>query len=99
MVDFICMGLLDMWWSRIDNYKMKKIAHSGIRTGTFRLRHERSKRWAITGRADKYRSPKVGRILPECAINSYLYRVVDVIKCFDVLYILILITLYGQQTS
>ena len=23
MVDFICMGLLDLWWARTDNYKMK----------------------------------------------------------------------------
>ena len=23
MVDFICMGLLDLWWARTENYKMK----------------------------------------------------------------------------
>ena len=23
MVDFICMGLVDLWWARTENYKMK----------------------------------------------------------------------------
>ena len=23
MIDFICMGLFDLWWARIENYKMK----------------------------------------------------------------------------
>ena len=39
--------------------------------GTFRLRGERAMRWAIW--ADIYRTPKGDRILPECAIKSYLY--------------------------
>ena len=75
--------------------KWKILAHSGIRNGTFRLRSERAKRSTI--RADEYRSHKVDRILPERAINSYLYRVVDVITCFVVLNILM--TLYSQETS
>ena len=54
----------------------------GFEPGTFRIRNERTKRWAI--RADKYRSPKGERILPECAIKSYLYHLVDVVKCFVV---------------
>ena len=56
----------------------------GFDPGTFRLRSERGKRWAI--RADKYRSSKGDRILPECAINSNLYSVVDtsIVKCFVV---------------
>ena len=29
MVDFICMGLLDLW---TENYKMKSLSHSAIRT-------------------------------------------------------------------
>ena len=35
MVDFICMGLLDLLWARTENYKMENLAHSalsGIRT-------------------------------------------------------------------
>ena len=48
----------------------------GFEPGTFRLRSECAKRWAI--RADKYQSPKGDRIIPECAINGYLYRVVDI---------------------
>ena len=46
MVDFICMGLLDL----IGITKWKIRAHSG----TFRLWSDRAKRWAI--RADKYQS-------------------------------------------
>ena len=67
----------------------------GFEPGTFRLRSERAKRWAF--RADKYRSPKGDNILPEYAIYSYLYRMMDVVKCFVLKYILI--TLYSQQTS
>ena len=54
----------------------------GFEPRTFRLRSERAKRRAI--RADKYRSPKGDCILPEYAINSYLYRVIDVVQCFVV---------------
>ena len=54
----------------------------GFEPGSFRLRNERAKHWAI--RADKYRSPKGDRILSECAINSYLYRMVDLVKLFVV---------------
>ena len=50
----------------------------GFEPGTFLLRSERAKRWAI--RANKYRPHKGERILPECAINSYLYRLVDAVK-------------------
>ena len=57
----------------------KLLSTVGFEPGTFRLRSERAKRWAI--RADKYRSPKGDHIWPECAINSYLYRVVE---CFVV---------------
>ena len=32
MVDFICIGLLDLWGARTENYKMKSLSHSGIRT-------------------------------------------------------------------
>ena len=45
---------------------------------TFRLRSERAKRWAI--RAYKYRSPKGDRILPESAIKSNLYHLVDAVS-------------------
>ena len=60
----------------------------GFEPWTFRIRSERAKRWAI--RADKYRSPKGERILPKCAIKSYLYHLVDVVEYFVVLYILII---------
>ena len=32
MVDFICMVLLDLWQARTENYKMKSLSHSAIRT-------------------------------------------------------------------
>ena len=54
----------------------------GFETGNFRIRSERAKRWDIG--ADKYRLPKGERISPDCAINSYLYRVIDVVQCFVV---------------
>ena len=54
----------------------------GFEPGTFRLRSERAKRWAI--KAGKYRSPKGDRILAESAINSNLYRVIDVVQYFAV---------------
>ena len=45
MVNFICMGLLDLWGARTDNNKMKKIMPTvGFESGTFRLRSERAKR-------------------------------------------------------
>ena len=44
MVDFICMGLLDLWWAWTENYNLKILAHSWIRTWTFRLWSERAKR-------------------------------------------------------
>ena len=70
MVDFICKGLLDMWWARTENYKMKNSCqHWDSNPGPSACkRSERAKRWTI--RADKYRSPKGERILPECAINT-----------------------------
>ena len=54
----------------------------GFEPGTFRLRSERAKRWFIT--ADKYRPPNGDCLLPKCAINSWLYRVLDVVDCFVV---------------
>ena len=41
MVDFICMYLLNLWGVRIQNYKMKILTHSGIRT-RYRLLTTRS---------------------------------------------------------
>ena len=67
----------------------------GFEPGTFRIRSERTKRLAIG--ANEYQSPKGERILPKCAIESYLYHLVYVVKYFVVLHILI--TLYSQQTS
>ena len=32
MVDFICMGLLDLQGAKNENYKMKILSHSGSRT-------------------------------------------------------------------
>ena len=32
MVDFICMGKLGLQGAKTENYKMKILAHSGIRT-------------------------------------------------------------------
>ena len=60
----------------------KFLPPGGFEPGTFRLQSERAKRWPI--RADKHWSPKDDPTLPECAINSYLYRVVDIVKCFVV---------------
>ena len=48
----------------------------GFEPGTFRLRSERAKRWAI--RADINQTHKSDLILPECAIKSYLYYVLDI---------------------
>ena len=57
----------------------------GFEPATSRLRSERAKHWAI--RADKYRSDKGDRILPVCGISSNQCCVVDLVKCFVVLYI------------
>ena len=54
----------------------------GFEPGTFHLWSERAKRWAIS--ADKYQSSSRDRILPECAINSNLFCVVELVKCFVV---------------
>ena len=32
IVDFICMGLLEMQGGKTENYKMKNLANSGTRT-------------------------------------------------------------------
>ena len=41
MVDFICMGLLDLFGTRTENYKIKKLLLKvGFEPGTFRLRSE-----------------------------------------------------------
>ena len=58
----------------------------GFEIGTFHLQSDRAKRRTIG--ADKYRSPKGDGILPMCAFYSYQYRVVDIVKCFVVLFIL-----------
>ena len=73
IVDFIGMGLLDPWGERTKNYKMKILAYVTVGFGTFRLRSEHAKHWAI--RADIYHAPKGDYILPEFAIKSYLYHV------------------------
>ena len=78
LTDFICIVNREL-------QNEKFLPTVGFEPGTFLLRRERAKCWAI--RADKYRSPKGDCILPECAINSYMYRVVDVVKCFVVLHI------------
>ena len=54
----------------------------GFKPGTFRLRSERDMLSAIG--ADKYRSPKGDLISPDYAVKSYLYHLVDVVKCFVV---------------
>ena len=64
----------------------------GFEPGSFRLRIERDNHCAT--RSDIYRNDSV---LPACAIKIYLYYVVDVIKCFDVYYILLAV--YSQQMS
>ena len=66
MVDFICMGLLDLWGARTENSTV------GFEPGTFRLRSEGAKRWAI--RAYKYRSPKDDHIL---SFFFYVIRITD----------------------
>ena len=68
MVDFICMGLLALFGTRTENYRMKYSCPQWIQPGTFRPQGERAKRWAI--RADKYRSPKGERIL-----SSVIFKV------------------------
>ena len=53
IVDFICMGLLDLWWTQTEKItKWKCLPKVGFEHGTFRLRSERAKPWAI--KADKY---------------------------------------------
>ena len=41
MVDFICMGLLDIRAAQIDNYTIKILAHTGIRTRDLPLTNTR----------------------------------------------------------
>ena len=36
LIDFICMGLLDLWGAQAEIYKVKNIARSGIRTRDIR---------------------------------------------------------------
>ena len=77
------MGLLDLWGAQTENNKIKKFMPTvGFEPGTLCIRSERAKRWAIG--ANEYRSPKGERLLPECAIKSYLYHLVDVVKYFVV---------------
>ena len=64
-VDFIYMGLLDLWGARAGNNKIKNsLPIVGFEPGTFRLRCERAKR--LTTRADIYRA--LDRVLSEFAI-------------------------------
>ena len=82
MVDFIFMGLLHLWWARTENDKMNNSCHPCDSNPGPSGYDANSLSYAI--KADKYRSPEGDRILPECAINNYLYRMVDLVKCFVV---------------
>ena len=65
MVDFICIHGLT-WPVRSANRELqneKFLSTVEFEPGAFRLRSEHAKRWAI--RADKYRSSKGDRVLPE----------------------------------
>ena len=65
MVDFICMGLLDLW-ERRELQSEKFLSTVGFEPRTFRLQSERAKRWAVT--SDTYQSPKGYRVLPELSM-------------------------------
>ena len=48
MADFICMWLLNLWGAQTENHKMKKFLLTvRFERGTFHLRSEVAKRYAI----------------------------------------------------
>ena len=77
MVDFVCIGLLDLWGARTENYKMKNSCQQ----------------WDSSPRPSAYEVKSlyalllnVERSLPDCAIKIYLYSVPVVYHCSCKLY-------------
>ena len=67
MVDYICMGLHDLFGTRTENYKMKNsFLQLDSNPGPSTYEANALSVWAI--RADKYRSPKGDRVLPELSM-------------------------------
>ena len=93
IADFIYIGLHELQGAKTENYKMKNyypqrdsnpiLSAYEVKTLSIALLDEIS----IEGL-------NVERVLLECAIDSYMYHVVVVVKCFIVYYILL--TLYSQ---
>ena len=74
MVDFICMGLLDLWGARTENYNMKNSCPQwDSNPGPYAYEANALSVQLSELRADKYRSPEGDQIIGECAIKSYLY--------------------------
>ena len=97
MVDFICMGLLDLWRARTENYKMKNScpqldsnpAHPAYKANALSV--------ALLVEVS-IEHLNVDRVLHvPLKFISIVYHVLDVVKCF-VVYKIVL-TLYSQQTS
>ena len=83
MVDFICMGLLDLWGAQTENYKMKNSCpkwDSNSGPSTYEANMQSVELLELIYIAHL----KVTAFLSECAIKSYLYHVLIVVKCFVV---------------
>ena len=73
MVDFICMGLFDLWGTRTGNSKWKILAQSGIQnSGPSDYEYSLSVALLVELSIDHL---NIDRVLPEFAIKLYLCRV------------------------
>ena len=78
MVDFICMGLLELLGARTENYKMKNSC-SQLDSNPAPSAKEANSLGIALLHLTTTEHLKFERVLPECAIKINLYHVVDVL--------------------
>ena len=95
MVDFIRMGLLDIWAAQTDNYNKNFCTHWDSNTGPSAYEYSLSVVLLVEISIEYLNNTFYLSVLLNFTIAWY--HVVDVVKYFVVYYILL--TLYSQQTS
>ena len=83
MVDFICMGLLDLWWAQTGNQKMKNSCPQLESNLGPSANEPKLLRVALFDEIS-IKHLNVDRLLPKCAIYINLKHVVDVANLFVV---------------
>ena len=100
MVDFICMGLLDIWAAQTDNYTIKNsCTHWDSNTGPSAYEYSLSVVLLVEISIEYLNTIVLITFLLSVLLNFTIawYHVEDVVKYFVVYYILL--TLYSQQMS